>query len=74
MAAIVIDASALAALVFDEPDSRGVSAGFDGAERVAAAALVWVRARQHVLEEDPPPPRAARLAARTFRTRQRPAR
>ena len=41
MAAIVIDASALAALVFDEPDSGDVSARFDDAERVAAPALVW---------------------------------
>jgi len=41
MAATVIDASALAALVFDEPDSADVSERFDSAERLVAPALVW---------------------------------
>jgi len=41
MPATVIDASALAALVFDEPDSGDVSERFDSAERLVAPALIW---------------------------------
>ena len=44
MPATVIDASALAALVFGEPSSDEVSRRLDAAERVAAPALVPARA------------------------------
>ena len=41
MPAIVIDASALAAVVFDEPEGRDVAARLDRAEHVDAPGLLW---------------------------------
>ena len=41
MPAIVIDASALAAVVFDEPEGQGVAARLDRAEHVDAPGLLW---------------------------------
>ena len=41
MAAIVIDASALAAVAFAEPSSADVAAELAGAERVVAPPLLW---------------------------------
>jgi len=41
MPATVIDASALAALVFEEPSAEETAARLDTAERVVAPALIW---------------------------------